>query len=120
MWRQKLMVTFTATDGVMIFSEDEIVVLRVADDQGARQSLERLVVGNGSLPWPIEALASGRKRLELTRADAEAAVAWARGQAGWDDAHAPVFIYDPVAAGRPEARRPRKPKEDELWRTCSQ
>jgi hypothetical protein len=45
-------------------------------------------------PQALRGLLQGRSRVELSRAEAEAALRWAIA-AGWDDdAHPPLFIYD--------------------------
>jgi hypothetical protein len=54
-------------------------------------------------PAAIAALLGGRTRVEVTRDEADSALAWAAGIAGWTVAERkPVFLYEPV-------RRPPAP-----------
>jgi hypothetical protein len=47
-----------------------------------------------SAPPAIRSLLEGRSRVEVTAADASAALAWARTVDGWDDdALPPVWVY---------------------------
>lgn len=50
------------------------------------------------VPGAIRVLLSGRIRVELTREEAAAALAWAAGIRGWVESDPrPLFVYDPGA-----------------------
>jgi hypothetical protein len=50
------------------------------------------------VPTAIRDLLAGRNRVELTRDEAVAALAWAAGVDGWDSTEPkPLFLYDPAA-----------------------
>jgi hypothetical protein len=77
------------------------VVLRVARDGRLDEWWTDVLSAPGSVPWPIMFLATGHNRVELTRSDALVALEWASSVPGWDEAYAPVFLYDPAAPGPP-------------------
>jgi hypothetical protein len=48
------------------------------------------------VPDAVRVLLTGRVRVELTRAEADAALAWLADVDGWDRAEPkPLFVYDP-------------------------
>jgi hypothetical protein len=70
------------------------VVLRV--DPSARAWLAAARVRSFEAPDPIRALLAGRSRVEVSRDEAERALAWAARLPGWsDDARPPLFIHTP-------------------------
>jgi hypothetical protein len=71
-----------------------IVVLR--RDPTAREWLAAARHRASDAPSAIRALLAGRTRLEVTTAEAEQALAWAKQLPGWnDDARPALFIYSP-------------------------
>ena len=53
-----------------------------------------------SAPPAIRAILAGRTRVEVSTADASAALTWARSLEGWDpDALAPVWVYPAAPVG---------------------
>jgi hypothetical protein len=47
------------------------------------------------VPPAVGALLSGRSRVEVTQAEAVAALAWAGRLDGWNTVTPPLFVYDP-------------------------
>jgi hypothetical protein len=73
--------------------EGRVVVLRV--DAGAAEWLAAARGRAHDAPQSLNALLRGRSRVELTSAEADSALRWARTVPGWDDdGPPPLFVYD--------------------------
>ena len=83
-----------------VLAAARVVVLRVSDSAGEWMAAARRRADDA--PVTLGALLRGRSRVELSVAEAEAALAWASSVPGWDRyGDPPLFVYDPSAPNAP-------------------
>jgi hypothetical protein len=84
--------------GTIVFRERACpspVVVRLRPSARLWQSSARLC--EEEMPPPVRALLAGRRRLELSPAEADAVLAWARQVPGWESDGEPALTAYPLA-----------------------
>jgi hypothetical protein len=84
-------------EGSMPTAAGRLVALRAATSDRSSAWWQRATAARATAPLAIRALLSGRQRVELTRREADAALAWASLIADSPDgpADVPLVVYDP-------------------------